>query len=123
MLPVVERGQVMSEVGALIIRLQAETAQFRSDMGKVKSDLKDLEDDSQKAGRSMDSSFVNARGGMLLTEQILGVRIPRAMNELLSRIPAVAGGFSTMLPIIGIVAAIAIVGRLMEKHEALVEAM
>ena len=27
----------MSEVGALIVKFQAETAQFRSDMGKVKS--------------------------------------------------------------------------------------
>jgi hypothetical protein len=107
----------MSEVGALIIKLQAETAQFREDMGKVKQDLADLKPASQEAGEAMGTSMHEARGGLMLTEEIVGVHIPRHLNALIAQIPGVGAVFANMLPIIGVVAAIAIVTELIRKHE------
>jgi hypothetical protein len=107
----------MSEVGALVIRLQAETAQFREDLGKVKGDLKDLQDPAAAAGNSLNYSFTSARGSMMLVENVAGVRLPRALNTLIAGIPAVGTAFSMMLPLVGVIAAIAIITRLIEKHD------
>ena len=109
----------MSEVGALIIKLQAETAQFREDMGKVKQDLDELGDKGGKAGESMARGFGEAKGGLKLTEEVLGVSIPRHLNALIVQIPGVAAAFSAMLPIIGVIAAITIIAKLIEHHQQL----
>lgn len=106
----------MSEVGALIVRLQAETAEFRADMGKVKQDLNDLKGVAGDTGDGMDYSMTKARGGIMLLENATGVRMPRALNSLIASIPAVGLAFSTMLPIIGVVAAIAVISKLIDKH-------
>jgi hypothetical protein len=111
----------MSEVGALIIRLRAETAQFREDMGKVKSDLNELKGGAQEAGDTMDYSFTKARGSLMLTEASLGVHLPRALNTLIASIPAVGAAFAVMLPLVGIIAAIEIIGKLVEKHREMKE--
>jgi len=113
----------MSEVGALIVKLRAETAEFRSDMGKVQADLDSLKGKSQETGEAMDHSFTEARGGLMLTEEVVGVHLPRHLNTLIAQIPGVGAAFSTMLPLIGVIAAIAIVGKLIERHEALAAAI
>src|SRR5580704_12118077 len=113
----------MSEIGSLVIRLQAETAQFRDDLGKVKSDLASLQGPAREAGESMGSSFTEARGSLMLTEEVLGVHLPRHLNSLIAQIPGLGAAFATMLPLIGVVAAIAIVAKLIEKHEALAAAI
>jgi hypothetical protein len=113
----------MSEVGALIIRLQAETAQFRDDMGKVKSELADLGGKSQQAGDTMDQSFTEGRGGLMLTEDLVGVRLPRHLNNLIAQIPGVGAAFAAMLPIAGILVFIEAIAKLIEKHEALKKAI
>jgi hypothetical protein len=82
----------VSEVGALIVRLQAETAQFRSDMGKVKSDLDDLKDKAAGAGGGVSSAFESAgghAGGLrnqigLLDNAIRGAHA-QAMADLIRR--------------------------------------
>jgi hypothetical protein len=106
----------MSEVGALIIRLQAETAQFRADMGKVKGDLNELKGGSQEAGEAMDFSMREARGGLMLTDEVLGVHIPRHLNALIAEIPGVGAAFAAMLPLVGVFAAVKIIGELINKH-------
>lgn len=113
----------MSEVGALIIRLQAETAQFREDMGRVKSDLADLGGKAGQAGDKMDSSFTEGRGGLILTEDLLGVRLPRHLNNLIAQIPGVGEAFAAMLPIAGFLVFIEVIAKLVEKHEALKKAI
>ena len=80
----------MSEVGALIIKLQAETAQFRSDMGKVKSDLDDLGSKGTSAGAAMGGGMREARGSLMLIEESVGTHLPRELNTLLATIPASA---------------------------------
>lgn len=112
----------MSEVGALIIKLQAETAQFREDMGKVKGDLDDLKGTSQKTGEGMAASMGEAKGGLMLVEESVGVKLPRHLNSLIATIPGVGQAFAMMLPLAGVVVAIEIVGKLIEKHDALAAA-
>ena len=112
----------MSEVGALIIKLQAETAQFREDMGKVKSDLDDLGNKGGEAGGKMAEGMGEARGGLMLTEDMVGVRLPRHLNALIAQIPGVGAAFATMLPIVGVFVAIEIITKLIEKHKEAAEA-
>jgi hypothetical protein len=108
----------MSEVGALIIKLQAETAQFREDMGKVKGDLAGLTGQSQETGKAMDFSMQEAKGSMMLLGEETGVRIPRHLQTLIAQIPGVGAAFSAMLPLVGVTAAIAIIIKLHDKIEA-----
>jgi len=58
----------------------------------------------------------SARGGLMLTEHLLGVPLPRHLNSLIAQIPGVGAAFATMLPIVGIVLAIELLGKLIEKH-------
>jgi hypothetical protein len=53
---------------------------------------------------------------MLLGEEI-GVHIPRHLQALIAQIPGVGLAFAEMLPIVGVVAAIAIIGKLIAKNE------
>lgn len=112
-----QEGNHTSEVGALVIRLQAETAQFSQDLGKVKSQLADLGDGGKKAGASMASGMYEARGSLMLVEESVGVRLPRHLNSLIATIPGVGEAFAVMLPLVGVVAAIAIITKLIEKHD------
>src|ERR1700719_513491 len=107
----------MSEVGALIIKLQAETAEFRADMGRVKSDLNDIKGGAQETGEGMDRSFAESRGSLMLVEESIGVRLPRHLNALLVQIPGVGAAFAAMLPIAGVAVAIDIIAKLIEKHD------
>lgn len=113
----------MSEVGSLIIKLQCETAEFKNDLGKVKRELDDLKDKSKETGRSMDTSFTESRGGLMLTEDLVGVRLPRHLNTLISQIPGVGALFANMLPIVGVALAVEIISKLIEKHKAAQESM
>ena len=109
----------MSEVGSLIISLQAETAKFREDMGKVKRDLADLKDGTDRYGDATELNMAKATGSMMLVEDSLGVRLPRHLNRLIAEMPVVGMAFQMMLPIAGVVAAISIVTELIHKHEEL----
>ncbi len=113
----------MSEVGALIVKLTAETAQFREDMGKVKSQLDDLKDGGKGAGEAIGNMGSEARGGLMLIEDAVGVRLPRHLNALIAQIPGVGALFAFMLPIAGVAVAIKIVGELIEKHSELQKAI
>jgi hypothetical protein len=109
----------MSEVGALIIKLQAETASFREDMGKVKGDLDDLKDKAGDAGEGFDSSMKSARGSLMMVEESVGVRLPRHLNTLIAEIPGVGAAFAMMLPIAGVVLAGELIHKLVEGHKSL----
>jgi hypothetical protein len=112
----------LSEIGSLIVSLKAETAQFTSDLGKVKSDLDDLKDKSGEAGQGISASMHEATGGLMLVEDSVGVRLPRHLNSLIATIPGVGQAFAMMLPIAGVVVAIKIIADLIEKHEKAAEA-
>jgi hypothetical protein len=111
----------MSEVGALIVKLRAETAEFREDMGKVKSELDSLKDKTGEVGSSMDHSMGEARGGLMLVEESVGVRLPRHLNTLIATIPGVGQAFALMLPIAGVAVAIEIISKLIEHQKQVAE--
>jgi hypothetical protein len=56
----------------------------------------------------------------MLLEEAVGVRLPRHLNRLIAEIPGVGAAFSMMLPIMGVVAAITIITKLVEKHDELI---
>jgi len=107
----------MSEVGALIVKLQAETAQFREDMGKVKQDLDDLGKKGGEAGEGISGGMHEARGGLMLAEESVGVHLPRHLNALIAQIPGVGAAFAAMLPIFGVIMAIEIIAKLIQAHK------
>ncbi|MGB8990067.1 MAG: hypothetical protein WCC37_25950, partial [Candidatus Sulfotelmatobacter sp.] len=111
----------MSEIGSLIIKLQAQTAEFREDMGKVKSDLNDLKDGAGSAGDAVDGSMRDSAGSVRLLTRELGIPLPRELSRLIATIPAVGAAFSAMLPVIGIVAAIVVIDKLIEHQKAVAE--
>lgn len=88
-------------------------------MGKIKQQLDDLKPAADGAGDGIDVSMTKARGSLMLVEAAVGVRLPRALNSLIASIPGISALFQAMLPLAGIAAAIAVVGKLVEAHEKL----
>ncbi|HLX83815.1 MAG TPA: hypothetical protein VKR59_07945 [Terriglobales bacterium] len=112
----------MPVVGTLTVDLVANTATFTADLGRAGNSLEDFGKKANEAGDAMDFSMREARGSMMLVGEELGIHLPRELRTLLAEIPGIGVAFATMLPIIGVVAAIAIVSKLIEKHrEALQE--
>jgi len=121
-------------VGTLQVDLVANTASFTGaldkagqDAQKSGADIKRAFDDSSdaalSAGASIGSSMRESREGMKLLEESLGVTIPRGLNSLAATIPGIGAAFSTMLPIIGVIAALDVIVKLIEHHEKLAEAI
>ena len=108
----------MSEVGALIIKLQAETAQFREDMGKVKSDLDGLKGKAGEAGAAMDYSMLEARGSVVLLGDQFGVHMPREISRMIATIPGVGLALESLLPIMGVVFGAEMIYKWIEANEA-----
>src|ERR1700677_940631 len=111
----------MSQVGKLTILIEAQTAKFESDLGKVKDQLAGLKGSAGEADHAF--NFSEARGSLMLVEDAVGVRLPRHLNSLIAQIPGVGAAFAMILPIAGVLVAIDIIGKLIEKHEALKEAI
>ena len=107
----------MSEVGALIIKLQAETAQFREDMGKVKSDLDGLKGKAGEAGAAMDYSMLEARGSVVLLGDQFGVHMPREISRMIATIPGVGLALESLLPIMGVVFGAEMIYKWIEANE------
>ncbi len=110
-------GSHISEIGALVIRLQAETAQFRQDMGKVKSDLAGLKGETSSASSGMDT-FGGSSGGVrvqlgLLDNTIRG-RLPMALADLIHQFSNTSA-VMTLLPIAATGAAFAALGMIVYK--------
>jgi hypothetical protein len=57
------------------------------------------------------------REGVMLLEEATGVHLPRALTGLIASIGPVGAAFSAMLPILGVVAAIEVVSKLVQAHE------
>jgi hypothetical protein len=74
-----------------------------------------IKDTFDKAG----GSVREARGAFMLLEHMFGVSMPRELNTLAASIPMLTSAFSEMLPLIGVLAAIAVITTLVEKHQAL----
>jgi len=107
----------MAVIGELTVNLNAKTAEFHDSLGKANADLDDFGNKGKQAGEKMGASMTEARGGLMLTEHLLGVPLPRHLNSLIAQIPGVGAAFATMLPVVGVLLAIEIIGKLIKKHE------
>jgi len=90
--------------------------------GEIKESMEKAADAAKDAGEKINYSFREARGGIALVGEEFGIHLPRELMVLLAHIPMVGAAFSVMLPAIGVVAAIKLIGDLIEKHEKLAEA-
>jgi hypothetical protein len=88
----------------------------------VMNAMHDAGDGAQEAGEKISGSMHEARGSLKLIEESLGIHIPREMNTLIAGIPGLSSAFAAMLPVVGIVAAVDIIGRLIQRHEELAKA-
>ena len=109
----------MASLGELVISIKANTVEFTDGAGNCVAKLRNMGDESEKVGKKMTSSMGEARGGLMLTEHLLGVPLPRHLNSLIAQIPGVGAAFATMLPIVGVLLAVEIIGKLIAKHEEL----
>jgi len=114
---------VSNIVAELAIDVSANTASFDSSMDKVVGSAQKGAQGIQSAFDSQDFSMREARGGLMILEEEFGVRLPRELNTLIAQIPGVGAAFEAMLPVIGVVAAITVIGTLIDKHNALALAM
>lgn len=106
-------------VGTLQVDLVANTATFTADLGKAGKGLDDFGKSASDAGKAVDFSMQQAKGGLMLAEESIGVHLPRHLNALIAQIPGVGAAFANMLPVLGVLAAITIIVKLIEKHEEL----
>jgi hypothetical protein len=105
------------------VDLVANTAQFSGDLGKASQDAENFGKTAAAAGEQVDFSMAEARGSTALLGEELGVHIPRHLQTLIAEIPGVGAAFATMLPIVGVVAAIGIIEKLIEKHAEAAQAL
>jgi hypothetical protein len=91
-------------------------------MGEAGQGVKIFSSEAVNGGDKMQYSFREARGGIMLLTEEIGVHLPRELTMLLAHIMPVGIAFEAMLPILGVVAAIKVIGDLIEKHEKLAEA-
>jgi hypothetical protein len=105
-------------LSSLYVMLGLDTVSFEAGADKA-SKIAD------RTAGDIDKSFgsiAEGRGGLMLTEEAIGIRLPRHLNTLIAKIPGVAAAFSAMLPIAGVIVAIEIISKLIEKHDALAAA-
>jgi predicted HicB family RNase H-like nuclease len=96
---------------------------LNADSSQAENAIKRLQGTTEEAGSKMSESFGEARGSLMLVEESLGVHIPRHLTSLIAEIPGVGTAFAAMLPLAGVLAAIGVIGHLIEKHEELQEAL
>lgn len=102
----------MSEVGALIIHLQAETAQFRADIGKAKKDIQDLKnEDSGTAFKKMGEGAGGLRTQIGLLDNAIRGAHSQAMADLIRRFSDSAIVMNA-LPMAATAAALVVVGEM-----------
>jgi len=102
-----------------LIRLQANTAEFSSSLEKVKHELAGLKGGADTAGHAVVNDMTKSRESVVLLGEEFGVKMPRALSMLISRLPGVAAAMEIAFPIVGIVAVIAIISKLALEYDNL----
>src|SRR5580704_9464557 len=106
-------------LAALVVEMRLNMAKFEDGLNQVTKLTKNTADEVDKSF----SSITEGRGGLMLAEEAIGIRLPRHLNTLIAQMPGVASAFSAILPIAGVVVALEIIGKLVTRHEELAAAM
>lgn len=88
-------------------------------MGKAAGSAQDFGKKAEDAGKLAEHSMTDSRESVMLLGDELGIHMPRALSMFISKLGPVAGLMETAFPIIGIVAVIGIIGKLIEQHHKL----
>jgi hypothetical protein len=108
------------EIGAVNINLRLSLAQFKQD---TKDGAAAAGDAAKQIASDMDSNMTEARGSLMLLSEEVGVHLPRHLTSLIAQIPGLSTAFATMLPVMGVIAAVTVVDKLIEKHKQLQAAL
>ena len=109
-----------TQIGEVNINLRMSLAQFKTD---VKDGADAASTATKKIAEDVGNNVTEARGSIMLLSEEVGVHLPRHLTTLLAQIPGLSGAFAAMLPIVGVVAAIAVIEKLVAAHNAAKEAM
>lgn len=85
------------KVGTLQVDLVANTASFTGPLDKAGQDAKKSARTIQDGFNGMD--FADARGGLMLIDDLIGVRLPRHATSFISQIPGFQTAFAAMFPV------------------------
>jgi hypothetical protein len=113
----------MPTIGVLTVDLVANTAEFQGSLSKADQAAQNFGKSAGDAGNAMDSSMGSSTGAVRLLTHELGVPLPRELSRLIATLPAVGAAFEAALPIIGVVAAIAVIEKLVVKAQEAKEKM
>jgi hypothetical protein len=86
-----------AKVAEIYVQLQADTAKFRAA-------LKDSESATKSFRRTMASEMTEAKHGIHLVSEEIGVKIPRALQGVLAKLPGVSSAISSAFNVIAVVA-------------------
>jgi hypothetical protein len=98
-----ERESIMI-VGTLTVDLVAKTASFEGSMDKASGKARRTSREIQDSFNGM--NFGEARGGLMLVDDLLGIHMPRHAAAFVSQIPGFAAAFNAMFPVAAAVVAI-----------------
>src|SRR5580658_3952692 len=106
-------------LSSMYVLLGLNTVDFETGAKAASQTAKDTADD-------IDESFgklTESRHGLMVVEEMFGIRIPRSLNTLAAKIPGIGAAFAAILPIAGVALAIEIIGKLIAKHDELAAAL
>lgn len=108
-----------SPISSLYVLLKLDQVEFQSGCDAASKVAEKTAGDIDKSFSSLSSG----RGGLRLAEEAIGIRVPRALNNLISQLPGVSSLFTNLLPVLGIIVAIELIEKLIAHHNAMKDAM
>ena len=94
----------MPVVATLTVDLVARTASFDGPMENSPNKARKSAKDIQDAFNKMD--FSEARGGLMLIDDLIGIHMPRHAAAFVSQIPGITAAFNAMFPVAAIAVAV-----------------
>jgi hypothetical protein len=108
------------QIGEVSINLRMSLAQFKTDTA---AGTQAASQATKEMASSMSESTSEARGSLMLLNHELGIQMPRHLTALIAQIPGLSSAFATMLPLVGVIAAVEVVYKLIEAHKKLQDAL
>ena len=126
----------MAAENSLVIRIEGDASGANAtftlteeQLKKLKSSLDDVGSAGKASGRGvaegakeMEYSMMEARHGVMLTSEAIGIHVPRAVATMLASLGPVGAVMAAAFPILAVVILIEKIGELIAKHEAAAEA-
>lgn len=109
-----------TQIGEVNINLRLSLAQFKTDVQEGSGAASEA---TKKMASEIGESSQEAKGSLMLISHELHLGIPRHLTALIAQIPGLSEAFATMLPVVGVLTAIAVVEKLWAAHEKAKEAM